>query len=626
MNDVGFVEQALRRHVRIPDRREVWEWAGGTRPDKSDAAINFGNTTSFKGVYDVANVPWTKEFLRACNDPRVREVTFIAPPQDSGKTKGAEVVLAHRICTNPTNMAWYTSTNVKADQWAETRWEPMLKSVRGIAERFSDNQNAKKRRRIVFKDGTYLLIMGAETEGNRASDSVEVVLRDEMYLWDRPWVKETDDRTGAYRDTAKRINFSVAGSKGSELHEKFIAGNQGEWCHHCPKCDQLFEYVFNSKDPRCNIRFDINAAILHADGRLDLRQFAKTVRVICQNPACKHEMGYDRDRLAKMNQRGVYVPKNPDADPAFVSLHVNAFALGREPWEEILAPWVRMHIRGGVFAQAVLKEFVIKKLAEFWDERPFVVSTELKLADFIRNDMLRPGQWPNEALRVMTCDNQRGSKGDVEHRWFISVAFGRDGACRIVDGGRRNEWEELKRKQVELGIQDPTEDKPGPWVVVDRRYDPVGVDDICATYKWYGMLGSPQDEFVHPPYSPFAGTRQLFTEPRAIDVGFGTSEQGRRYAMYFAWASQKVQDILAGLRKADLVQFPRDLNDWCPEMPEHMNSHRQIMEPTKFGGERRIWVRIGDTPDHLYDCLCQAIAVGCMAGVYKNPLDNSPPK
>jgi hypothetical protein len=621
MNAVGYVEQALRRHVLIPDRREVWEWAGGSRPDKSDAAINFGNTTAFKGVYDVDNVPWTKEFLRAANDPRVREVTFVAPPQDSGKTKAAEVFLANRICTKPTNIAWYTSTNVKADQWAETRWEPMLRSVRGIAEKFSDNQNAKKRRRIVFKDGTYLLIMGAETEGNRASDSVEIVLRDEVYLWQRPWVKETDDRTAAYRDTAKRINFSVAGEKEGELHEKFLAGNQLEWCHHCPKCDSVLEYVFNSKDPRCNIRFDVNAAILHADSRMDLREFKKTIRVICQNAACKHEMGYDRQRLAEMNRRGVYVPKNPNADPTIVSLHVNAFAIGREPWEQILAPWVRMHIRGGVFAQSVLREFVIKKLAEFWDERPFVVSTELKVSNFIRNEVLQPQ--PNELLRVITADNQRGGRGDVPHRWFICVAFGKDGTCRVVDGGRLNEWEQLRAKQIELGVPDATEDRPGPWVAIDRRYDPVGVDEICARYKWYGMLGSAQEEFVHPPYSPFAGTRQLFTEPRAIDIGFGTQEQGRRYAMYFAWATQRVQDLVAELRNGGMIQFPRDVTTWCPEMPEHINSHRQVIEPTKTGGQRRLWVRIGDTPDHLYDCLCQAIAIGCMAGVYKNPIDNT---
>lgn len=611
--------ELLRAAIVVPDRREIWEWAGGTEPDKSDAAVNFGNTTSFKGTYDVENVPWTREFLRAIKDPNVRTIVFVAPPQDSGKTKAAEVAMSHRIVTDPCNIGFYTSTNVKAQQWAETRWEPMLNSTRGMAERFAEDENKKKVCRIIFKDGTYLVVQGAETEGNRASDSYEMVVCDEVYLYDRPWLREIFDRTNAYRTTCKRVLVSVGGDKGSELHEQFQAGNQGEWVHVCPGCGADLEYVFNTKDPRCNIRFDVNAAVIHADGRLDLREFKKTVKVVCLS--CKEEMGYDRERLAEMNRKGGhYVFKNPGADPSTVSLHANAFALGREPWHEILEPWVRLHIRGGVFAKEILREFVIKKLADWWDDRPFMVSTELKLSNYIRNDVIRPGSWPEEVLRVMTVDNQKGKRGDVEHRWFLCVAFGRDGTCRIVDGGRENEWDALKQRQVELGIPDPTEARPGPFVGVDRRYDPVGVDDVCARFKWYGFMGTPQEEFVHPPWSPFAGTRQLFTEPRAIDIGFGTAEMGRRFSMYMNVASQKAQDLLDQLRKAGMVQFPRDLNEWCPHMPEQMNSHRQIMEPTKFGGQKRIWVRIGDTPDHLYDCLVNAIVIGCIAGVYRNPL------
>ena len=31
----------------------------------------------------------------------------------------------------------------------------------------------------------------------------------------------------------------------------------------------------------------------------------------------------------------------------------------------------------------------------------------------------------------------------------------------------------------------------------------------------------------------------------------------------------------------------------------------------------RVWKRIGDTPDHLYDCVSQAVVSGCMAGIYR---------
>jgi hypothetical protein len=607
----------IGRHLQVPDRREVWEWAGGSKPDRSDAAVNFGNTTSFRGVYDVNNVPWTREFLKACKDAYVREVTFIAPPQDSGKTKAAETYMAYRVCTAPTNIAFNTSTNVKAEQWSETRWEPMLTATPRIAEKFAANKHLKKKRRIIFSDGTFLLIQGAETEGNRASDSVEVHINDEVYVWDRPWLKEMHDRTGAYRDTRKIINVSVAGTKGSELHERFLAGNQLEWQHVCPGCRGLIPYVFNARDPRCNIRFDINAAIMHADGRLDLREFMKTVLVNCPDPKCGRKFGYDRERLAEMNRGGIYIPQNPDADPSIVSLHVNSFALGREPWHEILAPWVKMNIRGGLFTREVLKEFITKKLAEFWDDKPEPVTREVKLSDWTRASVIRPKSWADEVYRVMTVDNQRGERGDIPHRWFACIAFAKDGRMRIVDAGRINEWSALKQKQVELGIPEPTEAAPGPWVLVDRRHNPVEVDEMCAKFKWYGMMGSDQAEFVHPPYSPFAGTRQLFSEDRYIDIGFGTSAMGRTYAIYYLWSTQRIQDLTAQLRNGGMIEFAKDVNGWCPELATHVNSHHQVMERDKNGEEKRTWKRIGDTPDHIWDCICEAVVSGCMAGIYR---------
>jgi hypothetical protein len=612
------VAELIRRHAVLPDRRPTYDWAGGTPPDHTDAAVNFGNTTAFKGRYDVTNVPWTRAFLDACDNPLVREVTFVAPPQDSGKTKAAETYLARRIATKPTNIAFYTTTNVKAEQWGDTRWNPMLNAVRGIKDRYNETAKEKKKKRILFKDGTFLLILGAETEGNRASDSVEVVINDEVYLWQRPWLKEVYDRTNAYRDTRKCINVSVGGSQASELHERFQAGNQLEWCHPCPACQRPFAYVFDHRRPECNIRFDLNAVVVHADGRLDLREFAKTIYVECPNKECRQQMRYDRDRLRRQNLAGVYIAQNPGADPTIVSLHVNAFAIGREPWVEILEPWVRLNVRGGVFAPAVLKEFITKKLAEFWNEKPFVVTTELKLAAWSRADLIRPKSWSEELFRVMTCDNQRGRKGDIPHRIYAAGAFSRGGRLRVFDAGRINEWSDLKNKQVELGVPDPTEQAPGPWVMIDRRYEPVEVDEWCARFKWYGSMGATQDEFVHPPYSPFAGTRQLFSEPRSIDVGFGTAEMGRSYATYFLWSSQRIQDLLAQLRNAGMIEFARDIGEGVPDIATQMNSHRQFMDVDRFMNERRVWKRIGDTPDHVYDIVSQMVAIGCMAGLFGN--------
>lgn len=604
------IHRALARTVLCPDRREVWDWAA--------QHVDFGNNASFKGRYDVENVPWTREILRAFKNPYVREITVVMPPQESGKTKAAEVCLCWRAANVPAPMAFNPVTNVKAEQWSDTRWTQMLKACPKVAEKFSDNRHDNKKRRIIFRDGTFLIIQGAEVDANRQSDSVEVQVNDEVNLWERPWLTQMHNRLRAYQKTRKILNIGVGGEKGSEQHERFQAGNQLEWSHHCPECNGVFQYVFDHRSPKCNIRFDLSKAVMHANGSLDLNEFAKTVHVVCPN--CSRRIEWSEDLLLRMNRGGVFVAMNPDANPEIVSIHASSFAIGRRPWVEILRPWVRMNMRGGIFAQEILKEFITQELAEFWEDRPIAVSKDLKVGGYTRQEMLKPGGWSEEWIRVMTVDNQRGEKGDIPHRWFVARAFSRNGKSRLIDCGRINEWEGVREKQRELGIPEWTAERPGPWVVVDRAFNPTEVDEVCARMKWYGMLGQDTEEFIHGPRSEFAGQRMLFTEPRMIDVGYGTAESGRTFAVYYLWSSQKVQDLLANLRegKGDQWDVPRDILDFCPEYADHLNSHRQVMELSqKTGVERRVWKKIGGWPDHLYDCESICVVLGMIAGVFK---------
>lgn len=608
---MNLVEQIVRSQWPTTDRREIWDWAA--------EHVDFGNTESFKGHYNVENVPWTREMLRAFKNPYVRKITLLAPPQESGKTKGAEVCLAWRIKNAPAKMAFNTTTNTKAEQWSETRWRQMLVAVPSIEDNLTDNRHDKKKRRIVFRDGTFLLIQGAEVDANRQSDSIEVQINDEGHLWERPWMTQMHSRLRAYRETKKILNISLGGNKNSELHENFVEGNQGEWSHHCPQCHQVFQYVFDHRLPKCNIRFDLTKVVQHADGRLDLREFAKTIYVECPQPHCKHRMEYDEDRLVQMNRNGVYISMNPDANPENVSLHVNAFAIGRRPWVQILEPWVRLNLRGGVFSPEILRTFITEDLAEFWEDRPMVVSKEIRLGSYTRSQVITPGGWKDEWIRVMSVDNQRGAQGDIPHRWFVCRAVARDGRSRLVDCGRINEWSQVQDRQRALGVPEWSAARPGPWVVVDRRFNPVEVDEVLARHKWHGLMGTDLDEFVHSVNSPHAGLRMAFSEERYIDIGFGTGDQGRKHAIYHLWCSQKVQDMLAQLRdgKAEQWEVPSDIMDFCPEYAEHINSHRQVMEQTRTGQEKRVWKRIGGHPDHLLDCESMIVVLGLMAGVFK---------
>lgn len=602
--------------VALAERREIPDWAA----DK----VDFANRTAFKGKFDITNVPWTAEIYRAWKNPYVREVTVIMPPQESGKTLAAEVCLAHTIATRPGNIAFNQMTNKKAEHWQETRWSQVQKSCEAVQAKLDLNPHKQKKGKIIFADGTWLIAQGAEEDANRQSDSVEYQFNDEVHLWSRPWLDQMHSRCLAYEDTCKKMNLSIGADEGSELHDRFLAGNQLEWHHHCPSCSTPFRYVFDVKHPLCNIRFDLTKVIQHKDGRLDLRAFRKTVHVVCPLPHCGHRIDYDRDLLRKMNRNGVYIAMNPDANPELVSMHVNAFAIGRRHWADIIEPWVRMSIGAGVFPIDVLRKFITEPLAEFWREKPVMVAKDIKLGSYTRAEVLKPGAWKDEWLRLFSMDNQRGSKGDIPHRWFVCRAFSKPDKAgrfrsRLVDCGRLDEWSQCRAKQLELGVPNWSPDKPGPWVVCDRRHDPVSVDEVCARFRWFGLLGSDRDEFVHGPNSQHDGKIMLFTEPREIDIGFGTKEQGRQFAVYHLYSTNRVQDIYEALRngKAEEFEVPSDIMEFCPEYAEHVNSHKSVVEKKANGRDKRIWKRIGDWPDHLRDCEIQLTALAVMAGLCK---------
>lgn len=604
----------VRGALPLPDRRPVWQWAADN--------IDFGNAEAYKGPFNVENVPWNREIMEAMANPRVRKVSVVAPPQESGKTKAAETYLCSRISNSPGKMAWNTVTNVKAKKWSDTRWRQMMTACKAVRDCFTDNRHDVSKSQIIFRDGSFLIVQGAETDSNRQSDSVEAQVNDECQLWEQPWMTQMHARTRAFRGTEKIINIGLGGSIGSEWHTEFLAGSQKEWSHHCPHCDRLFQYHFKLKDPKgSNIHFDKTKVQIRTDGTLDFSDFRATVYVTCTH--CRGRIDYDEQLLVKLNLEAMrrgdgWVTMNPSAPADIESFHINAFAIGRRPWWQIVEPWIKATMGRSIFATSLLKQFIQEELCEFWEEKPIVTRGNLITADYTRAEMKKPGAWADEWIRLFAMDNQEGGQGDTPHRWFVCRAFSRDGRSRLVDCGRINEWESCHQKAMELGVPDWSPERPGPWTVVDRWHKPQEVDEMCARYRWFGMMGRDEEYFSHPSNSEHAGEKMLFSEERTINLSYGLASGDQQVACYYLYAKQKIETILAALRdgKAEAWESPRDIDEFSPEYAVHMNSHKQVMESTK-NGDRLMWRGVSGAPDHMYDCECELVVLALMAGVFK---------
>lgn len=625
---MNLIEKLWRDSIPMPDRREIGAWGG--------EHIDFGNTTAFKGKYSVENTPWMKEVQRAWKDRRCRQIDFIGPPQISGKSTNSEVLIGWNIVNEPCPMSYNTVTGGKADTWSDTRFERLAHSCPPLRQRFHPNPHKKTKNKIIFKDSTFLLIQGAESEPNRQSDSIERQINDEVNLWERPWMEEMINRTNAYPETRKVLNTSVGGTTGSEQHDHWMAGSQGNRAIPCPHCDKLFVPDLDWKEPKkSTMKFDMTAVRVTDRGGFDFTEFDKTVHAEC--PHCTRAMKYDRELLAELNRRGEYLHDNPSALPVHVSLRVNAFTIGFEPWPQILHAYVKAVMGKTVNSRMEMAQFVRMVLSSFYEEVPTIVHKNVPRGTYTRAEMVN-GKWSDEWIRVMAVDFQHGSKGEGEHVWFAARAFSRDGRSRLIDCGKIKTWEELRARQIELKIPDSTDGRVGPWVLVDTGYNPKKVNEVCARYRWFGADGADTEHFQHGPNSDFAGLKMYFSEPKRVDLGYGTAEAGRAFAIQFQWASQSVQSILAELRagRAQSWEVPADIDQFCPEYATHINAHHQIFKEEhrrqkqaertgkpmntvgKIEGDELVWARIGSSPDHLYDCESMICVMGLMAGVYRS--------
>ena len=627
-NVLNLIESLVRENLPLPDNREIWDWAADN--------IDFGNTQAFKGPYNIDNVPWIMDPLRALKDPRIRTVIFRGPPQISGKTIMAQTYLCWRICERPANLAFNAFTNVKADRWADTRWKTMIgtdqirAACKRIAGRMSENRHDTKKRQNIFKAGDFLIIQGAEVDANRESDSVEVQVNDECQFWGEPWLSEMKSRTDAFSDTYKILNIGLGGTKGTEWSNQWLNSDRREWSHHCPTwiggCDKLFQYRFNLRDPEgATIHFDKTKVLLKTDGTFDYTAFRPTIYVGC--PHCGMRIDYDAELLARMNLESMrrgdgYVCTNPGADPKVIGFHINAFAIGRQPWWEIVEPWIKATMGRSVFEKELMHSFITHKLVEDWDDLPRVNRKEIQFGDYTSADMEKPGAWPDEWIRLMSCDKQHGARGDIPHYWVVIRAFSKTGASRLVWCGRVNEDHQLRELQLKYGVRDWSPELPGPWVVIDRQHKPQEVDALCARFKWYGIMAQENAEkYQHPRGSMMAPDEvadHYFSEIREIDIGFGSHTGERQIACYMLYVKQKICDILATLisGQADPWECPKDLYAFCPEYADHIGSFHQVMESTKQG-DKLLWRRIGHNADHLRSCEEQLVVLGLMAGVFK---------
>lgn len=489
---------------------------------------------------------------------RVKETTVLGAVQ-SAKSSMQEALACFAISEDPGPLMWNFQTNEDAKEAAESRIQKLFSATRPVRERLPGH--GRQRTTAINFDDLYLIIQGAETRSNLQSKSIRWQINDEVWLWPDGNHAEAKKRVTAFWNSSI-LNVSTGSIKGSEIDAAFLEADQREWMFKCPSCETFQKYHIKRKGDAGGLTWDDNE-LTHSGGEWNKLEVAKTVRYECD--CCDH-IFYDTPRTRReMNLSSRYFAQNPNPLPGKVSFHYNALAVEWVPWADIVLEFLNATSLAKQGFLLPLKEFILKRLAEAWEERGAEEAVAVETSGYRMGDA-----WDEEETKFMAVDVQDLS-------FYVGIRqVASDGASRGYYYAHLDTWDDVRAAQLEHGVDDKR-------VLVDASFGPgkMGPRAVfyeCCKYGWTALQGDDKEYFSIIDKRTGLSKRRLYGKMQFGDPLIGQKKGQPQYdakfmkmrvCPLFRWSNPGVKDILENLSRKRGVswEIPMDIpNEWHKHM------------------------------------------------------------
>lgn len=554
-----------------------------------------GSDSAIGGRYRVENSPWAAEPLRALDDPTVREVTLRWAAQ-LGKNVVAEIFVADIIANRPGNTLVNAQTDEDALLFANDRLYKRLSKMPILDPVWPNRVGILKKDGQLLLPHMYVLAQGAN-DSNLQGKSARYLVNDELHIWDEGMLDQARDRSSAFWD-AKALNISTAGDEGSEEDLAFQGGSQETWALGCPECQRLVQLRWTEK-PRV-IAWS-SEGVARPDGKFwNFHEVRKSVRFHCPHDDCNAEFEDSMAVRLEMNRLGEYIRQNDLASPDKRSFHASQIAAPWVPWGELAERWIKSMERMKRGDISLMRNFVIKRLAEAWEDQSLGGSQAHITGGYSLNDEFR---WEKENQRLMAVDVQ-DKKG--RHFWGAVRSFAEDGESRLVWAGRINTWQEVRDIAKQFQVV-PSR------VMVDCRWATKEVLEACALHGFTWMEADEKaGQYSHRDAASGMSIQRPFSPQKKRDPGIGTRLQGRKIAYGYrfskSWVREAIHRHIMGVGNrwglpddvGDLswegtnvkrTTYLDQINSWVPYDKRDPSTNRS----------RRLWKQV-HRDDHLRAC------------------------
>ena len=404
--------------IQLPSKR-AWFW---TRcldlvPRELEDVITWADThyrviNNDSEFFKSADSPWLIEPLQMADDPLIASLTFVKPIQTGGTSLG-EIILLRRAMDSNGQLSYLWPTNDKAkdrwEKWTEKRIRA-CRPVRALMPYEYENMLIK------FKTGLTFAMQGVFTSGNLDSDTVGIIINEEVHQWQPGMLAKAKGRQTRV-DFPKFITISNSGEAGGELHTDFNNGTQQHFENYCPGCGKYHIMRTRWEDARPDLgglRYD-SEGCKRADGTFDYNKLVPTIRY---QMACGYEL---RDNIGLRREsatRGRYsAPFNTGALHSQRSYTYQAVACHNIRWLDLIQEKhnALRSLKAG--KDDAWRQYLQERESVFYDKN------EHKPYDgaVIYNTALTKNRegMKDAIYRAAKFDRQRGYKhlGELEHYW-----------------------------------------------------------------------------------------------------------------------------------------------------------------------------------------------------------------
>ncbi len=200
------------------------------------------------GSLRLSRIPYAIDVMNCITDPRTREVTLMWAAQCAKTTVGVDIPAVYFMHQDPSRIAVYLEDEKKQHVWSTTRLMEMVLNTPDLSGLFSQKGGPDSRNTLEYKEftGGRISILNSGSEGDLASMSQRVVIKDELDKWKMLKAGDPDalaDKRAQNSFNKKIVNVSTPRDHNpdqkifSRITVKYEASDKRKYYVPCPFCN-----------------------------------------------------------------------------------------------------------------------------------------------------------------------------------------------------------------------------------------------------------------------------------------------------------------------------------------------------------------------------------------------------